>query len=171
MRILTFFLFFSFILNGCFSKISLGPEGPPGPKGERGKIGPQGIPGPQGIAGKSVPKDDIKAINDILNEESEYIVESSSYNFGFAPTITGFIYLTNHGNIYKLENQNPESLGKNFEFITKINNRKDFISLSRIVYGEDIKQYFSAVTKTGLIFTSENLKTWKLVQEKLDLNN
>jgi len=37
----------------------------------------------------------------------------------------------------------------------------DFISLSRIAYGEDIKQYFVAVTKSGMVFTTDDLKTWK----------
>ncbi len=68
--------------------------------------------------------------------------------------------MTNYGRLFKLENQNPEVLGKNVTFITTIDSRKDFINISRIVYAEDIKQYFSAITKSGIVYTSENLKNW-----------
>ncbi|MAI86780.1 MAG: hypothetical protein CMF99_06425 [Candidatus Marinimicrobia bacterium] len=90
----------------------------------------------------------------------ENIISSASYSFGFAPTITGFVFLTNYGRLFKLENQNPQVLGKNISFITTIDSRKDFINISRIVYAEDIKQYFSAITKSGIVYTSENLKEW-----------
>ena len=43
-----------------------------------------------------------------LNNESEYLVGATSYNFGFAPTITGFAYLTNHGKLFKFQNKKPE---------------------------------------------------------------
>ena len=77
------------------------------------------------------------------------------------------MYLTNYGKIYKLENKNPETLGNKIEIITRIDNRQDFISISRIVYGEDIKQFFSAVTSGGLIYTSTDLKQWKLSDQHI----
>jgi len=45
--------------------------------------------------------------------------------------------------------------------VGRISNHYDFISLSRIAYGEDIKQYFVAATKSGMVFTTDDLKTWK----------
>ena len=35
---------------------------------------------------------------------------------------------------------------------------KIFTSISKIAYGEDIKQYFSVITRAGIIFVSEDLK-------------
>lgn len=141
-----------------------GPPGPPGPSGPSGPSGPQGIPGIQGENGISIPSNTLDQINQIIESHNlskeEAIISSASYNFGFAPTITGFVFLTNYGRLFKLENQNPQVLGKNIIFITKIDSRTDFINISRIVYAEDIKQYFSAVTKSGIIYTSENLKDW-----------
>ena len=37
---------------------------------------------------------------------------------------------------------------------------RDAKKVCRIVYAEDIKQYFSAITKSGIVYTSENLKEW-----------
>ncbi len=163
-----FFLF----LAGCSIQ---GPPGPIGPKGEPGLKGSQGITGPigpkgpMGEPGEGLSKDQKLKIEKIINGSLEKIVSSSSYSFGFAPTITGFLYLTNYGKIYKLENKNPETLGNKIEIITRIDNRQDFISISRIVYGEDIKQFFSAVTSSGLIYTSIDLKQWKLEDEHIFL--
>ena len=152
---------------GCIPKSIPGPKGPtgpPGPSGPSGPIGPQGIPGIKGKDGDSVPSKTLHQIDEIIDEHNlskeENIISSTSYSFGFAPTITGFVFLTNHGRVFKLENQNPQVLGKNVTFITTIDSAKDFINISRIVYAEDIKQYFSAVTKSGIVYTSENLKDW-----------
>jgi len=152
---------------GCIPKSipgPKGPEGPPGPSGPSGPIGPQGIPGIKGKDGDSIPFKTLHQIDQIIDEHNlsmeENIISSASYSFGFAPTITGFVFLTNHGRVFKLENQNPQVLGKNVTFITTIDNREDFTNISRIVYAEDIKQYFSAVTRSGIIYTSENLKDW-----------
>ena len=152
---------------GCIPKSipgPKGPEGPPGPSGPSGPIGPQGIPGIKGKDGDSIPSKTLHQIDEIIDEHNlskeENIISSASYSFGFAPTITGFVFLTNHGRVFKLENQNPQVLGKNVTFITTIDSRKDFTNINRIVYAEDIKQYFSAVTKSGIIYTSENLKDW-----------
>ena len=153
-----------------------GPPGPIGPRGEPGLMGAQGLTGPTGPMGPKGPmgepgeglsKNQKLKIEKIINGSLERIVSSSSYSFGFAPTITGFLYLTNYGKIYKQENKNPETLGNNIEIITRIDNRQDFISISRIVYGEDIKQFFSAATSGGLIYNSTDLKEWKLADENI----
>ena len=85
-----------------------------------------------------------------------------SYTFGLAPRITGFCFLTSHGRIFKMENKNTQVLGESISLIGKISDHHDFISLSRIAYGEDIKQYFVAVTKSGMVFTTDDLTIWKL---------
>tara|TARA_B100000900_G_scaffold401418_1_gene406080 strand:+ start:369 stop:866 length:498 start_codon:yes stop_codon:yes gene_type:complete len=152
---------------GCIPASSPGPKGPPGPPGVSGPSGPPGPQGPPGLKGKDgtiIPSKILNQIDEIIDRHNlskeEYIISSTSYSFGFAPTITGFVFLTNYGRLFKLENQNPEVLGKNVTFITMIDSRKDFIDISRIVYAEDIKQYFTVVTKSGVIYTSENLKEW-----------
>ena len=70
------------------------------------------------------------------------------------------VFLTNHGRIFKLENKTPQTLGQSIEFVGTIAERKDFVSITRIVFGEDIKQYFTATTSSGIIYTSEDLKIW-----------
>ena len=97
------------------------------------------------------------------NSEKEIIIGSASYSFGFAPTITGFVFLTNYGRLFKLENKNPQVMGTDFLFITKIDSRTDFVDIQRIVYAEDIKQYFIVVTKTGLVYSSDDLENWKKI--------
>ena len=146
---LSIFLF-AILLTGCTPRSIPGPPGPEGPNGARGERGIQGLrgipgpPGPQGKPGKSISEKQIKTFNE----------------FGFAPTITGFVYLTNHGRVFKLDNKTPQTLGQSIEFISTIADRKDFSSISRIAYGEDIKQYFTATTSSGIIYTSEDLKIW-----------
>jgi len=144
------------------------PSLPRGPKGERGK---QGIQGPPGKPGKGLSSKELNAINLLINDKREYIVESTSYSFGFAPTITGFVYLTNHGYLYKLENKNSQNVGKDIELITRIAERKDFIAINRIAYGEDIKQAFSAATKEGVVYISNDLKKWSMIKNNIILNN
>ena len=149
MKFLKLLFIISLILFGCTPKTIPGPQGPTGAQGIKGERGIQGLrgipgpPGPQGKPGKNISEKQKKNIDELINSYSnnaEKIVASTSYSFGFAPTITGFVYLTNHGRIFKLE--------------------KDFVSINRIVHGEDIKQFFSATTSSGLIFTSEDLKVW-----------
>jgi hypothetical protein len=60
-----------------------------------------------------------------------------------------------------MENKNTQVLGEAISLVGKISNHHDFISLSRIAYGEDIKQYFAAATKSGMVYTTDDLKTWK----------
>ena len=154
--------------SGCIPPELKFPSLPRGPKGERGK---QGIQGPPGKPGKGLSSKELEAIDVLINNEREYLVESTSYSFGFAPTITGFVYLTNHGYLYKLENKNSQTIGKDIELITRIAVREDFIAIDRIAYGEDIKQVFSAVTKEGIVYTSNDLKKWSMIESRIDLNN
>ncbi|MEC9050643.1 MAG: hypothetical protein VYD66_07575 [Candidatus Neomarinimicrobiota bacterium] len=153
------------LLTGCVPQGSVGPQGPPGKDGATGKPGIQGEMGPMGPSGASVPADQLKKVETILaqNIESsnEHIVAIESYTFGLAPRITGFCFLTSHGRIFKMENKNTQVLGESISLVGKISDHRDFISLSRIAYGEDIKQYFVAATKSGMVFTTEDLKTWK----------
>ena len=153
------------LLTGCVPQGSIGPQGPPGKDGATGKPGIQGKIGPMGPAGSSVPANQLKKVEAFLvqnNESSnEHIVAIESYTFGLAPRITGFCFLSSHGRIFKMENKNTQVLGESITLVGKISDHYDFISLSRIAYGEDIKQYFVAVTKSGMVFTTDDLKTWK----------
>ena len=153
------------LLTGCVPQGSIGPQGPLGKDGATGKPGIQGKIGPMGPAGSSVPADQLKKVETFLaqnNESSnEHIVAIESYTFGLAPRITGFCFLSSHGRIFKMENKNTQVLGESITLVGKITDHYDFISLSRIAYGEDIKQYFVAVTKSGMVFTTDDLKTWK----------
>ena len=143
------------LMAGCIPQDLPGPEGRPG---KDGAIGPQGEKGAQGIAGMSFPKDQLQKLETFLSQE--YVVGIESYSFGLAPRIAGFCFLTSHGRIFKLENKNTQVLGESIAFVSQIANNTNFVALSRTAYGDDIKQYFSAVTQSGDIFTSENLKTW-----------
>ena len=165
MRYLTSIVTFLLLLTGCVPQGSAGPQGPPGKDGATGKPGIQGKIGPMGPAGSSVPANQLKKVEAFLaqnNESSnEHIVASESYTFGLAPRITGVCFLSSHGRIFKMENKNTQVLGESITLVGKITDHYDFISLSRIAYGEDIKQYFVAVTKSGMVFTTDDLKTWK----------
>ena len=158
------------VIVGCIPPALRVPTSLRGPKGETGKTGPKGDTGKQGKAGKGLSELQLKKINNLLNENSEYLVGSTSYNFGFAPTITGFAYLTNEGRVYKLQNKNSQTLGKDIEPIVRIAERKDFTAITRIAYGEDIKQAFSAATKDGYIYTSTDLKKWTTLQDRIIIN-
>ena len=165
MKYLTSIVTLLLLLTGCLPQGSAGPQGAPGKDGAAGKPGIKGMTGPMGPAGSSVPADQLKKVEDFLaqnNESSnEYIVAIESYTFGLAPRITGFCFLSSHGRIFKMENKNTQVLGESITLVGKISDHHDFISLSRIAYGEDIKQYFVAVTKSGIVFTTDDLKTWK----------
>ena len=150
-----------FFLTGCTPQSVPGPQGPEGPRGIQGLQGEEGIQGPTGKAGKSISRDKLNKVETFLKlSQQESVVGSASYSFGMAPTITGFCYLTSHGRVFKLENKNTQTLGEKVGFVGTIADHTDFIGLNRIVYGEDIKQYFNAVTRSGLIYTSEDLKNW-----------
>ena len=168
MRYLTSIVTLLLLLTGCVPQGSAGPQGPPGKDGATGltgKPGIQGITGPMGPAGSSLPANQLKKVETFLalnNESSnEHIVDIESYTFGLAPRITGFCFLTNHGRIFKMANKNTQVLGESISLVSKISNHHDFISLSRIAYGEDIKQYFVATTKSGMVFSTDDLKAWE----------
>ena len=165
MKYLTSIVTLLLLLTGCIPQGSAGPQGAPGKDGATGKPGIQGKIGPMGPAGSSVPANQLKKVEAFLaqnNESSnEHIVAIESYTFGLAPRITGFCFLSSHGRIFKMENKNTQVLGESITLVGKISDHYDFISLSRIAYGEDIKQYFVAGTKSGMVFTTDDLKTWK----------
>jgi len=160
-NILTLFLVFHI---ACTSGPMIGPTGPIGPKGKQGI---QGQKGAQGIPGEGFTKKKINYLEKLISENkllsNEIIVANTSYSFGFAPKKTGFVYLTNKGRLFKLENKNPQTLGQNIEYFSSINKKGEFISLTKTASVEDIKQYFTAATKNGDIFSSENLEDWKWI--------
>jgi|TARA_B110000438_G_scaffold202181_1_gene193738 hypothetical protein len=170
MNKITSIILFSLFLAGCIpqgvpgpkGKTGLeGPKGPIGPKGDQGAKGETGLPGK---IGKGMTNQQYTKINLLLEKaelaSSEKVIGSASYSFGFAPKITGFIYLTNKGRIFKLENKNPQTQGDSFKLVTRIAKREDFSSITKIAYGEDIKQFFSACTESGSVYISEDLKDW-----------
>ena len=152
------------LLTGCLPQGSAGPQGPPGKDGAKGLTG-QGMTGPMGPAGSSIPADQLEKVEAFLSQNNEssneHIVAIESYSFGLAPRITGFCFLTSHGRIFKMENKNVQVLGESISLVGRISNHYDFISLSRIAYGEDIKQYFVATTKSGMVFSTDDLKAWE----------
>ena len=162
------YIFFLLCFFGCIPNNAPGPQGltgPIGPPGPPGPPGPQGKPGIKGRDGKSISKEVVEKMNQVIRDnytsDKEVFTSSTSYSFGFAPTITGFVFLTNHGRLFKLENKNPQVLGTELSFVTRIDSRIDFVDIKRIVYAEDIKQYFSALTESGLVYSSDDLKNWK----------
>ena len=155
-------IFITLLLIGCAGLPiggSIGPQGEPGPAGPKGPKGPVGPRGPKGADGQNVPKELLEKI-EALTSDNEVVVGSVAYSFGIAPRITGFAYLTSSGKVYKLENSNPQKLGNKVEFVTQISKDDQFISLGRTTYGDDIKQFFTAVTINGEIYTSEKLDSW-----------
>ena len=155
-------IFITLLLIGCAGLPiggSIGPQGEPGPAGPEGPKGPVGPRGPKGADGQNVPKELLEKI-EALTSDNEVVVGSIAYSFGIAPRITGFAYLTSSGKIYKLENSNPQKLGNKVELVTQISKDDQFISLGRTTYGDDIKQFFTAVTINGEIYTSEKLDSW-----------
>ena len=155
-------IFITLLLIGCAGLPiggSIGPQGEPGPAGPEGPKGPIGPRGPKGADGQNVPKELLENI-EALTSDNEVVVGSVAYSFGIAPRITGFAYLTSSGKVYKLENSNPQKLGNKVELVTQISKDDQFISLGRTTYGDDIKQFFTAVTINGEIYTSEKLDSW-----------
>ena len=158
-KVLSFHIILLFIgCSGLPIGGSIGPQGVPGPAGDVGPKGPPGLRGPKGNDGKSIPKELLVKIEDLI--ENEVVVGAVAYSFGIAPRITGFVYLTSFGKVYKFENSNPQKLGNKVELVTQISKENQFISLGRTTYGDDIKQFFTAVTMNGEIYTSEKLESW-----------
>ncbi len=149
-----------------------GPQGPPGEKGETGPQGPQGPPGPPG---ESVPPELIQQLETQIQELQKYseqlnlaveapverIVSSTYYNFGIAPLVLGIVALSNHGNVYQLRNITPVKIGNSFTFLSKIDDRDDFVSLTILPALDGTKQYFLALTANGRHYVSVDLKTWE----------
>ena len=155
-------IFITLLLIGCAGLPiggSIGPQGEPGPAGPEGPKGPIGPRGPKGADGQNVPKELLEKI-EALTSDNEVVVGSVAYSFGIAPRITGFAYITSSGKVYKLENSNPQKLGNKVELVTQISKDDQFISFGRTTYGDDIKQFFTAVTINGEIYTSEKLDSW-----------
>ena len=73
-------------------------QGPAGPKGDIGKTGPKGDTGKQGNDGRGLTEVQLKRVSKLLDQDSEYIVGSASYNFGFAlaGSQTGYNYLEDY---------------------------------------------------------------------------
>ena len=156
-------VFLGFII-GCIPVGTPGPKGDPGPAGPAGSRGPKGSQGPRGEDGKSVPDELIIKIEEsIKSSDNESVVGTVAYSFGIAPRITGFAYLTSSGKLFKFENKNPQKLGDEIKLVTQLSKTQRFISFGRTTYGDDIKQFFTAVTKNGNIFTSEDLDSWSEV--------
>ena len=150
-----------FILSLSIGCIPIGTPGPQGDPGPAGPPGPKGIRGPKGKDGKSVSKELLIEIENLLKtNDNESVVGTVAYSFGIAPRITGFAYLTNSGKLFKFENKNPQKLGSEIKLIAQLSKNQRFISFGRTTYGDDIKQFFTAVTDNGQIYTSENLETW-----------
>ena len=154
-------IWFIFILSFTIGCIPIGTPGPQGDPGPPGPQGPKGIRGPKGNDGKSVSKKLLVQIeNSLKSKDNESVIGTVAYSFGIAPRITGFAYLTTSGKLYKFENKNPQKLGNEVSFVTQLSKNQRFISFGRTTYGDDIKQFFTAVTKTGTIYISEDLDVW-----------
>ena len=161
------------IFISCASSSNPGPAGPIGPKGPIGKQGIQGErgekgeKGERGETGESISPDKLKKLNQIISQGSKIldqkIVGITAYSFGFAPKVTGFAYLLSNGEIYKLENRNPQTLGNELEYFSVIESDHAFISIQKSAFGEDIKQFFTAVNIIGEVYISENLKEWNKI--------
>ena len=154
-------IWFIFILSFTIGCIPIGTPGPQGDTGPAGPQGPKGARGPKGKDGKSVSKELLIQIeNSLKSKDNESVIGTVAYSFGIAPRITGFAYLTTSGKLYKFENKNPQKLGNKVKLVTQLSKNQRFISFGRTTYGDDIKQFFTAVTDNGQIYTSENLETW-----------
>lgn len=152
-----------------------GPQGEPGPQGPPGEKGEPGPPGPPGTPGESVPPELIRQLESqiqelqnyseqlgkIAEEPEEKIVSSTYYNFGIAPLVLGIVALSNQGNVYQLRNITPVKIGNSFTFLSKIDDRDDFASLTILPALDGTKQYFLALTADGRHYVSDDLKTWE----------
>ena len=158
-------LILSIILINCTAPGVPGPRGDRGPRGYQGKQGRPGPAGPQGPPGENISEDIISKRLDTLllgqKNQGEWIIGAIAYSFGIAPRITGFVFLSNFGNLFKMENQNPQEIGTSINNIGRIASYDNFSVFSRTTYGDDIKQYFTAATSDGKIFVSEDLMNWE----------
>jgi len=170
MRLLLFILCLG--LAGCLPQSVPGPEGPPGQPGPVGPPGPPGEPGPPGPPGISADttmlnqlKEQVRRLEQKLAEKTppsqkDRIVSSVYFTFGIAPPVMGFAALTARGKLYTMENKNPLIVGDTFKYLTRIDDKDDFISLSILQGAEGTKEFFLAMTASGNYYISEDLKTW-----------
>ena len=95
--------------TSCSTSTIPGPQGLAGPRGEKGEVGSKGEKGEKGEKGQGFDKKRLIEIDKIITEykqsHDEFVVGATSYSFGFAPKVTGFVYLTNKGKIFKLESK------------------------------------------------------------------
>jgi len=145
----------------------LGPQGEPGIQGDRGPEGSKGDPGPTGEVDPSLIKKLEDALNDMQSAAKKEIVSASvHFSFGIAPPVLGFAVMTNYGRIFQLKNKNEVIMGDNFEFLIRVAEYDDFVSLSFLSGAEGQKHFYMAITESGRSYVSEDLKNWS---SKVDL--
>ena len=164
-----YFLILSVIWLGCATP-GPGSQGIPGPQGEpgiQGDRGPKGDPGPTGEVDPSLIKKLEDALNDMQSAAKKEIVSASvHFSFGIAPPVLGFAVMTNYGRIFQLKNKNEVIMGDNFEFLIRVAEYDDFVSLSFLSGAEGQKHFYMAITESGRSYVSEDLKNWS---SKVDL--
>ena len=101
-------------------------------------------------------KDSSLRLIDLFNDTSEKNFLNIFYNFDLKENAV----LKNY-KVDKLENKNIKTMGDSVDLISKIGNYNDFIAFSRNSNEENIKQYFTAITKSGVIFSSSDLLNWE----------
>ena len=146
---------------------SQGPAGEPGQLGETGSPGLEGPAGQIGPAGKSIPPELVRELENALKKlnesdkyKSETIVSSTYFIFRSAPPRTGFVLLSNLGNVYTMRNVNPTKVGSEFSHWTRIDSQNDFVGLTILPKTEVSKPHFLAVTASGRHYYSKDLKNW-----------
>ncbi len=145
-----------------------GPPGESGPPGEAGHVGVQGPTGPIGPAGRSAPEELVQELEDLLikikesdyEEKNETIVSSTYFIFGPAPSVTGFILMSNLGNVYTMKNVTPKKVGNEFSHLTRIDSQDNFVALTILPKTEVSKPHFLAVTASGHYYYSKDLRNW-----------
>ena len=167
-----YFLILSVMWLGCAtpgpgSQGIPGPQGEPGIQGDRGPEGSKGDPGPTGEVDPSLIKKLEDALNDMQSAAKKEIVSASvHFSFGIAPPVLGFAVMTNYGRIFQLKNKNEVIMGDNFEFLIRVAEYDDFVSLSFLSGAEGQKHFYMAITESGRSYVSEDLKNWS---SKVDL--
>ena len=146
---------------------SQGPAGEPGQSGETGSPGLEGPAGQIGPAGKSIPPELVRELENALKKlnesdkyKSETIVSSTYFIFRSAPPRTGFVLLSNLGNVYTMRNVNPTKVGSEFSHWTRVDSQNDFVGLTILPKTEVSKPHFLAVTASGRHYYSKDLKNW-----------
>ena len=157
-------------LAACSATGPPGPQGPAGEPGQSGETGSPGLEGPAGQigpAGKSIPPELVRELENALKKlnesdkyKSETIVSSTYFIFRSAPPRTGFVLLSNLGNVYTMRNVNPTTVGSEFSHWTRVDSQNDFVGLTILPKTEVSKPHFLAVTASGRHYYSKDLKNW-----------